>query len=180
MKLIVLSLLLLLLIGCGTTEGTMNEPETEPADEPAETITAMPAEMPEDFDFSIRYGITSKNEVDTFDDTVTKDLITNGTASADIKLSDEEMKLVYEKMQKINAMAPKELVPDAGCIHTPHEVDIWKIQALGEIITHEVSQKYCELTEDAQELLNLRKFIVDLIEEKEAYEELPEAEGGYA
>lgn len=181
MRLITLPLMLVLLLaGCGTTDGVMNEPETESADVPEETISSMPAEMPEDFDFSVQYGVTSKNEVDTFNDTVTKDLISNGTATADITLSDEEMKMIYEKMQEINAMATKELIPNSGCMQTPYEVDIWKIQANGETVTHKVSEEYCELTEDGQELLRLRKFIVDIIKGKDAYKELPEAEGGYA
>ncbi|MDQ0916328.1 hypothetical protein [Paenibacillus sp. V4I5] len=72
----------------------------------------MPKEMPNNFDFMVRfgYGEVTKNEINTYQDTVTKDLIINGNAIANITFTMEEMRSIYEKMREINIMGTKELV----------------------------------------------------------------------
>ena len=39
------------------------------------TTQNIPEEMPNDFNFSIQFGVQKKNEINTFEGTVTKDLI---------------------------------------------------------------------------------------------------------
>lgn len=61
----------------------------------------MPLEMPEDFNFVVRfgYGEVTKNEINTYEGIVTKDLISKGSATAELTFTDEEMKEIYNKMR---------------------------------------------------------------------------------
>lgn len=52
----------------------------------------MPETMPADFAFSIKFGITSKNEINTFTGTVTKDLVAKGTATTTIAFTKKKWK----------------------------------------------------------------------------------------
>lgn len=42
-------------------------------------VNKMPIEMPSDFDFKVQFGVGKNNEIYSFTDSVTKDLIANGT-----------------------------------------------------------------------------------------------------
>ncbi|OAB45578.1 hypothetical protein PBAT_11695 [Paenibacillus antarcticus] len=142
----------------------------------------MPQSLPADFDFmvSFGYGEVTKNEINTYQDTVVKDLVINGTATANMTFTVDEMRIIYEKMREINIMGTKDLVPtNQNCGKKPFSKDRWKISVNG--VTKELtwSEEYCDVTSDAQELLELRTFIQDIVADKDAYKELPQAEGGY-
>ncbi|AIQ42207.1 hypothetical protein MKX70_18740 [Paenibacillus sp. FSL R7-0312] len=165
-------LAVLLIAGCN-----MNN-EVEPAPEQQE----MPEEMPVDFDFLVRYGYgeVTKNEINTYSDTVAKDLIVNGTATANITLTGDEMRSIYDQMREINIMGSLELVPAShNCATTPYQEDSWQVTVDGVTRNLTWSDENCELTDDSRQLLELRTFIEDIVAGKDAYKELPEAEGGY-
>ncbi len=44
--------------------------------------TVYPKEMPVEFDFSVEYGVEGRQKVDTFTDTVVKDLVTDGIVTS--------------------------------------------------------------------------------------------------
>lgn len=157
---------LLLVTGCGSKNVTGD---------------TMPAAMPSDFNFSVSYGYgdNTKNAIDTYEDTVIKDLIMNGAATAKIALSDEEMREIYAKMREIDIMAAKKLPKKNGCFRTPSNEESWKVTINGETTTYTWTDEYCDMTEDADRLLELRRFIQGIVEAKEAYKALPASEGGY-
>lgn len=174
----------LMLAGCSknsTTQGNL------PLNETDSTIQPMPEDMPNDFGFSVLFGIGKKNEVNTFKETVTKDLIEDGTATVNVALTQEEMNEIYERMKErmkeIKINEKKELVPEpineSICSQEPYEEDEWKITINGKTITHSVSGTYCEPTDDAKQLLELRKFVFSKIKSKEQYIGLPDSKGGY-
>lgn len=178
----VLFALLLVTAGCEAKSNLNIESDT---DQHIETTTApnkMPKDMPSTFNFMVRFGIgtVNKNEINTFQGTVTKDLIENGTASAKIKFTKEELSSIYLKMRDINIMAIQNLSPAvSGCERVPFSEDMWEISINGETNTFTWTDKHCNLTEEAEQVLELRKFIQDIVEEKPEYIKLPEAEGGY-
>ncbi|WP_391122714.1 hypothetical protein [Psychrobacillus sp. L3] len=147
------------------------------------TAQTMPEIKPNDFGFSIQFGEGKKNEINTFEGTVTKDLITDGTTTAAVTLTDEEMDEIYEKMKEVNIVETKEFTPESIdgtiCIQEPHEEDEWKITIDGENIIHSVSGAFCELTNDATQLIELRNYVFSIIRSKEEYIELPESKGWY-
>lgn len=57
--------------------------------------------MPDDFNFSIHFGVQKRNEINTFDGTVTKDLIADGTATTELTLTKDEMKDIYKKCKTL-------------------------------------------------------------------------------
>ncbi|REB05176.1 hypothetical protein DVB69_15540 [Sporosarcina sp. BI001-red] len=170
----------LVLVGCIKN---FTNPKDSSSKETGSPIQIMSEDMPNDFGFSISFGIGKNNEVNTFTDTVTKDLIEDGTITTDVALTDEEMSEIYEKMKEVNITEPKDFSPEpingSMCEQSPFEEDEWKITMNGETITHSVSGKHCEPTYDAQHLLELRNFIVSKIRSKKEYIVLPEAKGGY-
>lgn len=142
----------------------------------------MPEKMPDDFDFSVQFGVNKNNEINTYDGTVTKDLIEDGKVTANITFSNEEKEFIYEMMKEINIIENKKLTPSflkQNCFQEPHEDDRWKITMNGETYTYDISGVYCEPSEDAKELIELRNEIFRIVKEKQAYQELPEAKGGY-
>ncbi|HEX6923436.1 MAG TPA: hypothetical protein VF149_06390, partial [Bacillales bacterium] len=69
-------------------------------------VNHMPKSLPSDFEFVIHYGVGGKNAVNTFNHTVTKDLITAGTATIeDFSFTKEERNKIYRKMREANVMA---------------------------------------------------------------------------
>ncbi|WP_219834008.1 hypothetical protein [Paenibacillus sp. R14(2021)] len=148
----------------------------------AKVQNPMPSEMPSNFDFTVTFGVgeVNKNEINTYDGTVTKDLITRGTATAQLALTLEEKRAIYAKMREVNIMGLQDLVPDnLNCDQTPYNEDSWQIRVNGETHTWTWSDRHCKVTKDAKQLLALRTFIQQMVENKEAYNALPEAEGGY-
>ena len=165
-------LAVLLIAGCNSNK------EAEPVPEQQE----MPEEMPGDFGFLVRYGYgeVTKNEINTYEDTVIKDLIVKGAAKANITLSGDEMRSIYDRMREMNIMGSLELVPATlSCSAIPFQEDSWQVTADGVTRNLTWSDEHCELTDDANQLLELRNFIEDIIARKDAYKELPEAVGGY-
>jgi hypothetical protein len=140
----------------------------------------LPDEMPNDFDFLVQFGVGSKNEINTFDNTVTKDLVVDGTITEKIPLTKEEIKRIYQKMKQVNVLEPKKLEPKKkSCMQTPYEEDKWKIKLNGETITFYLTEEYCNPTKDAKQLFELRNYIFDIVLNKDEYKELPEPNGGY-
>jgi len=163
----------LLLVSCRVQQ--------KPTGEEGESdITRMPVEMPRDFAFKVAYGIGAKNEINTFDHTATKDLVTKGTATATIVFTEDELRTIYERMKEMDIMENKLLVPEEkSCFQTPYGEDNWEIKAAGQTVVHSWSGEYCEVTDDARELIALRNYVADIVKGKMAYIELPEPVGGY-
>lgn len=159
----------MLLAGCN---GTIEESST----------TKMPEVKPDQFNFSVSfgYGDVNKNEINTFNNTVTKDLVTKGTATANLTLTNEEMIDIYNRMREIDVLRELDLDnSDSSCSSTPVNEDHWEIQVNGEQRTFDWSSEKCDLTDDANKLKELRSYIFDIVKEKKEYRDLPEAVGGY-
>ncbi|QHT62160.1 hypothetical protein GXP70_20700 [Paenibacillus lycopersici] len=169
-----------LLSGCGTAN--REAPAAADHDVAPTGVLAheMPAEMPADFDFRVRYGYGMKDEIDTYADKVTKDLIVKGTAAADLKLSDSEMQAIYAKMKTVHAMRLTDLNPaNTGCSQVPYNQASWTITAAGETRTLTWSGEHCDIAPGAKKLLELQTYVSAIVQATEAYQALPAAEGGY-
>lgn len=171
------------LLGCQQSDKTEELINGISKNVTSSTTLHIPKDMPSDFDFSIQFGVQKRNEINTFDGTITKDLIANGTATTELILTEEEMQNVFKKMNEINIAETKEFVPKSingiVCVQEPHEEDEWKITINGETITHLISGEYCELTNDAKQLIELRNYVFKIIKSKSEYKSLPESKGGY-
>src|SRR5699024_3950087 len=137
---------------------------------------SMPEQMPEDFGFSVQYGVGQKNEIDTFKGVVIKDLIEDGTAKADITFTDKEMSDIYEKMKAINVLEKKNFT--SKCESEPSEETEWKITLDGETVTQSI-EEFCDPTKDVEQFLKLQNYVFDKVKNKESFKKLPKAKGGY-
>ncbi|MBD3919361.1 hypothetical protein H8B09_11400 [Paenibacillus sp. PR3] len=185
---------LLILTGCSTQSKTGDKEETPSSKTTSMQVTAstsaetpvkqqftMPDTMPDDFDFMVSYGYgdVAKNVIDTYSGTVTKDLIMKGTATADLTFTSEERSKIYKMMKDIDIMGPKELSSENGCAQIPSNTDSWKVTANGHTASFSWTDESCTTTKDAKQLLQLRQDIQHIVALKEAYQALPETEGGY-
>lgn len=153
--------------------------EVDALDSNGPTVQTLPKDMPIDFGFSIQYGFGKNNEINTFKNTVTKDLTTGGKATANVTITDKEMNEIYKKMKEVNIDEKKKFIPEpidgTICTQEPHEEDEWKITINGETIILLVSGAYCEPTNDTKQLIELRNYVFSIIRSKEEYIELPES-----
>lgn len=180
MKRLLLGIVTSLLI----TSGCVHNSELSRGSESETNISQknqMPKEMPEDFNFSLSfgYGEVNKNEINTYDNSVTKDLIMKGTAKTDALFSQDEMQSIYEKMREINIMEIDGFSQQVGCSKTPSNTDSWKITINGDRKTFSWTDEDCSVSNDEKQLLDLRTYIQQIVNGKDAYKALPEAEGGY-
>ncbi|MFG6149170.1 hypothetical protein [Halobacillus sp. B23F22_1] len=173
----------LLLDGCDATQIDSNVGLHSSTKEIGFIKHMMPEQKPDDFGFSVQFGVNYKNEVNSFEDQVTKDLIAEGAVTADIAFSPKENDKIYEKMKEMNIVEKKKLTPEQVsetiCTQEPHEEDIWRIIIEGETITHSVSGAYCEPTHDAQKLIELRNYVFSIVRSKEEFKELPLSKASY-
>ncbi|WP_151734264.1 hypothetical protein [Paenibacillus tengchongensis] len=160
-------LLLLLLASCGPADDNLARP-------------GMPERMPDDFAFSVRFGITGRNEIDTFAGTVTKDLVSSGTATVNLTLNEDELLEIYNRMRELQVMGDLKLeTTTLGCAQIPYEEEHWRIRVDGAEVLWSWSEERCRVTEDAARLKALREYVDGLIKAKTEYAKLPEASGGY-
>ncbi|GAK05722.1 hypothetical protein JCM19037_4249 [Geomicrobium sp. JCM 19037] len=155
----------ILIVACGTEE----DEEVESAE--------LPAEMPDDFNFSLTYGYAGANGIDTYEGTVTKDLIPNGDVTIDLSLTESEMEEIYDQMVEVNLLETAEYVSDVQCVD-PHGQNYIEMTINGERVEREWISAQCDGNdEQLSEWLSFIHF--ELIEPKEEYQALPDPEGGY-
>jgi len=111
--------------------------------------------------------------------TLVKDLIADGTVETTLTFSETELQSIYWRMMEIDIFGEKQLIVDDGCFRQPSSDDYWTIRIGGVEQKLHITTQYCELTEDAQALMDLRNYIVELVSDKEEYKALPEPNGGY-
>lgn len=128
------------------------------------------------FDFVFSYGVMNKNVLDTVQGTYTKDLVTAGTASTKLNLTEVEKNQVYELMNEIGLWDyPSEIegmnIKPASGYHFQIFVDgkEQNIRWNGEFNGAQTHRDFKRLT----------SLIIGMIRDKEAYQALPENEGYY-
>lgn len=140
--------------------------------------TQMPSEMPDDFNFSVNYGVQGKRKVDTFTNSIIKDLVEDGTIEASLTLSNEEMKDIYRKMVEMNIMGELNLDKIKICHSEPEIWTEWTIQANGETKSIQYTV-FCNETDTSRKFLALQDYIHLIVIKKEEYKKLPESRGYY-
>lgn len=148
------------------------------------SVNNMPKDLPTDFGFSVKYGIQSRNELNTFNGEFTKDLITSGTATTKLKLTDEEMRQVYGQMRRINIMGYDEIFsPDSFSLTkyfvTPYRTYQFTVSYGGQKKSIIWKDESLSNTASAKDLRDLVQIIQDIIERKEEFKNLPQPTGGY-
>ena len=159
-----ISILLISLIGCS------NQPDKLEI-----------KEMPADFNFSLIYGTYGKQKIDTFNDTIVKDLVEDGTIEVNLALTEEEMKQIYHEMMTIDIMDDSKFTvrEEEVCETEPPSYTIWNIQMDGKTNSF-YTQTYCDgYPENVLKLLKLEDYIHSILLNKDEYKALPDSNGYY-
>ena len=180
MKRVLLGVSVSLLALSGCSHNWILSHGTELNTEISET-NQMPEEKPNDFNFSLSYGYgdQNKNEINTYDKSVNKDLSIHGQATVEVSFSPDEMQRIYDKMKEINMMQIDEIKQQLGCSKVPSTTDSWKITINGETKTLSWTDEDCKVNSVEQQLLDLRTYIQQIVSTKDTFKALPEAVGGY-
>jgi hypothetical protein len=138
-----------------------------------------------DFNLVFKYGVTAGNELNTFEGTYTKDMVMDPPITVELSLSEEEKQIIYQKMVEIDFFSyPDEfsvsVPPDEPIsIVTPYASYYFKVEYNSEIKELSWKDEIVKEDEKADKLRGLIKFIRDIVESKEEYQELPEPTSGY-
>lgn len=127
------------------------------------------------FDFAFKYGVGAKNELDTFHDTFTKDMIVDAPITITLKLTDEELDGIREKIEELNLFRPTEGSSTKVIMSPCTDYDL--LTQTFAVQSH-VAWDGCEDGVN-QDLESLETYIRSIVESKDAYKALPEPQGGY-
>lgn len=157
--------LFMLLAGCGTRS--------------SESIEALPNDRPDNFDISLSYGIHSASEINTYNDTYTKDLVEDDVTTQ-MELTDEELDVIYEKMKEVDILNNPELINEDPCT-IPHAENHLTVTVDGVEVQRDWITAQCDDPKEAEQLLEsfVNTIHQDIVGEREEYEALPDAYGGY-
>jgi hypothetical protein len=137
-----------------------------------------PAGEPTSFNLIFRYGVGAKNELNTFDQTYTKDMLMNPSVTIKFKLADNELAGIYQKINdsKLFDKNEKPAEEDIGMMRTPCSSYYLKVQ--NDSVQKELSWDDCrgKISDKFQQFTN---YIIPIIESKEEYKKLPAPTGGY-
>jgi hypothetical protein len=144
------------------------------------------AMSPEDRDFNVmmQYGITAKNEINTFHDTYTKDLILDGTITIHFVLPQSDLDRIKEKAMQIDFFSyPDEFfiqsTDSISCAIFPFQTYRIRIKSHSTIKTVFWEEKDFATDLRADKLKELIDLIREIVESKRAYQQLPKPNGGY-
>jgi hypothetical protein len=146
--------------------------------------TASPEQS--DFNLIFKYGVTARNELNTFNGTYTKDLILDPPVTTELRLSEEEMDRIYQKMVEIDFFNyPDEfsVTPtpgERGFIIEPYERYYFKVECDSKVKELRWKDILKNSDEKAAKLRELISLIKGIIESREEYKKLPAPSGGYA
>ena len=161
--LIAILIIIPVILGLAVLKQPSNPPETPPGD----TTT--------DFNLIFKYGISGKNELNTFNQTYTKDMIMDTPITVEFKLSESELTDIYQKINDFGIFNDKELIEENVAV-TPCSSYYLKVQINSE--QKELFWDNCRGRVN-DELQQFTDYIIQVIESKDEYKELPDAKGGY-
>jgi hypothetical protein len=151
--------------------------------EKSEDFTVPPRES--NFNLIFKYGIFAKNELNTFNGTYTKDMVSDPSITVELSLTEEELDSIYEKMIEIdffNYPDKFSIVPspnDLVRMVTPYSSYYFKVQYDSRIKELRWEDEILNPDIQADKLMELINLIRDIIESKDEYKELPEPTSGY-
>ena len=143
---------------------------------------------PEERDFNIlfRFGVGGRNELNTFQNTYTKDLILDGTRTVPLALSPDELRAIESKLVEADFFS----YPDTFAVATedsvlvsidPHMTYFFRVRHHSIIKTLMWNESPLPTSSDPR-LENLRRivqFVMNIVEQRPEVQNLPPARGGY-
>jgi hypothetical protein len=137
------------------------------------------------FNFDLKYGVGAKNEIDTFHDQFTKDMVQDPSITIKMRLTKTEMERIYQKMVEIDFFSyPDTFTVTAAPgeptqVITPFNMYRFTVEKDSQTKTLNWSDEIQTPNDKAAKLRELIILIQRIIEAKEEYKELPEPGSAY-
>ena len=146
----------------------------------SEANILLPDSKPKDFNFIFNFGVGAKNQLDTVKGQYTRDMISEPSITAELKLTEEEMNSIYSKMKKLDILNyPDKFTPKSRMCATPFDTYSMKIIINGKEKNIYWEDENVSKTKGAVQLRDLFTEIYKIIMDKEEFKKLPKPKGGY-
>jgi len=173
-------------VGCGCT-GTPADSESpiDVVQHGCEWSETLPESRPSDFNILFKYGYSKamRNELNTFNGTYTKDLGRDPSITVELRLTDEDMERIYQKMVEIDFFCfPERFVipiPDGEIVSaTSNYLQYYfRVECDNKVKIVQWSDYILKENDDAKNLRKVISLIRSIIESKDEYWDLPSFEG---
>lgn len=164
-----LILVFLTLAGCTKNEGTILPS--------ASVLDDMQYEQTFTFVLKYGYGQIRGNVIDTVDNRLVKDLLNGEVAEVnDFVLTPEEQRAIYKEMLLAGYQMPKELT--LACNMKPHIRYDLKVNTPQDDYRYQWSE--CDKSRDGEAMTRLVNSIIEVVQARKEYQELPPVVGGVA
>jgi|GEM_PF-1286150 len=130
----------------------------------------------ETLNFIFRYGVGAKNELNTFSQTYTKDMVMDSPITVSLKLTNEEITDVYKKINDLKLFDIKKEATETNTRVTPCSSYYLKVQSSYPQIGLAWDSCQGKINDKLQEFTD---YIIKIIESKEEYKALPTPKGAY-
>lgn len=137
------------------------------------------------FKFIYQFGVEHKNEINTFDNTYTHDMVLDPPLTVPFHLKKRDIAQILAKMKEIGLFDyPSNFmvtVPDGQnfCQQTPYSTYYYRVELNGKTTEVRWPDNICNKDPKADKLRDLNRFIEMIIKSKAAYRNLPKPRGGY-
>ena len=136
--------------------------------------------LADDFNLVLKYGVGEKNELNTFNETFTKDLVLDPPVTTKLSLTSQEKMRILQRIDEMDLYGFPDNFPINPHAWVTPQVDYYiKVQNGSEI--KEIGWNSNSLIEDDIKncLEQLVGYMIGLIEQKPEYKALPTPNGGY-
>ena len=134
-----------------------------------------PAGGPTNFNLVFKYGVGAKNELNTFEQTYTRDMVKDPPVTIKFKLSDSDLAGINQKISDLKLFDISQPT-DGNMMVTPCSGYSLKVQIGSD--EKEMSWSNCR-GKINDKLQQFTEYIISIIESKEDYKKLPTPRGGY-
>jgi hypothetical protein len=134
-----------------------------------------PAGEPTNFNLIFKYGVGAKNELNTFDQTYTKDMVIDPSVTVKMVLSNNELNNIYQKINDLK-LFNESTEPEGNMMVTPCSSYYLKVQINSE--QKELSWDDCR-GRISDKFQQFSSYIIQIIKSKDEYKKLPAPKGGY-
>jgi hypothetical protein len=137
-----------------------------------------------EFDLSFRYGVLARNQLNTFQNTITKDLVLDGTVTVPFVIAASDLESIEARMEQIGFFGYPDAFAVKSADHIAVTVDpacIYEFSVLshGRWKALYWSNGIVRADSQAVKLHNLITFIQGIVESTPEYKQLPPARGAY-
>ena len=136
--------------------------------------------LADDFNLVLKYGVGAKNELNTFDETFTKDLVLNPPVTTILVLTSQEKMQILQKIDEMAFFGFPESFPINPHAWITPQMDYYIKVQNGSQIKEITWNSNSMIESDVKDGLDqVAACIVGLIEQKSEYKALPTPNGGY-